>query len=70
MTSASKHSPHRTPTLGPESKARGWGRKREVGWLVLLSLGGAGRAARPGCAGGDDFAGTVLSTTAATSFPR
>lgn len=42
MTSASKHSPHRTPTLGPASKARGWGRRREVGWLVLLSLGGAG----------------------------
>lgn len=58
MTSVSKHNQHRTPTLSATSRAGGEGRGgRRAEEAELLSAGGAGR---PGCAGGDDFAGIVL----------
>lgn len=49
MTSASKHSRHRTPTLSAEC----WTRAGERGKRVLMARrrGGAGQAGWPGCAG-------------------
>ena len=66
MTSASKHSPHRTPTLSAEC----WTRAGERGKRVLLAAGGAGRAGWPGCAGGDDFAGIKLEEFAGKPLPQ
>lgn len=44
MTSASKHSLHRTPTLGASSKARGWEGKRGGGWCCYPRAGRGGLA--------------------------